>query len=59
MGGSEEELEDFDEDGEDEEGYDRSIGDLPPQPIMKKELTQAILDEIEDFTELKKRNEEF
>ena len=57
--GSDEEMDEFDEDGLDEEGYDNNIGDLPSQPQMKKELIQAIYDEIQEYNELKRQNEEF
>ena len=57
--GSDEDAEDFDEDGSDEEGYDNAIGDLPSQPVMKRELIQAIHDEMHEYNELKRQNEEF
>lgn len=59
MIGSDEDMEDFDEDGLDEEGYDNNIGDLPSQPVMKRELIQAIHDEMHEYNELKRQNEEF
>lgn len=52
-------MEDFDDDGADEEGYDNAIGDLPSQPVMKRELIQAIHDEMHEYNELKRQNEEF
>ena len=59
MLGSDEDMEDFEDEGIDDEGYDNNIGDLPSQPVMKRELIQAIHDEMHEYQELKRQNEEF
>jgi len=47
-----------DEEMGDGEDYENGVGDLPSPPEMKRELIQAILDETEEYRNLKAFNEE-
>ena len=46
--GSEDDMDECDEDPYEEE-YEQGIGDLPSQPVMKRELIHAIQDELREY----------